>query len=902
MNSEQAMKILTPQFFKIAKSNGEQLWMHHYTVWHIFKKMLEVGTLPSLEENEEVLEVACLLHDLKKSTPWNQLILSGQTDTEKIIDSYITWWQAKGVTIDGSEKGRIKKLFESGRTDHQIEIERDIDYFLKPYLEFVRDELPFELTEDNLKTISEIIKHHFVKEEDISKAELPGFGNYIYILQLCDRLASMESINVQTINQLRNINRLGRQIFDVTYFTISRRFGPFTVLVSNILFENYKKCGWLPLLYFENGGVLITKGKGKIPDKQAILKDAFLSFMERALEVHPTEYGRKAMLTGVAADHPKGFICAHQDEIARRLNESDAGVTFFKFLIEILDNGGYNTKQTRESCPVLDVLFGLSTGTRGIALANEKWKGYKDESLPLKKDGTGIDKRASLNYIFNSVGMEDITPKGLIEKLPVTLQPLRDYSSHELLDILLNLAEQFEKGTDRDHKIKGYFDEIISMEEEKDFKAIAQERFEQYKAYKAKPTDEKIGVCEICGSTVTQKPGADFARGQIQAFSQIKARSDVARKICPFCAYDNSVMRQGVGNWVPIYVKINSRIPLEFQHEINEKIKQLKDGIIRIQNIEDMQKRWGILFPPVPVLIGESDYDVIDYVWTTDRTEIITRIALIDSKEFSPKDQKAKYEPLYHLLNLLGFRTSIGSEEQNDLFGESILTTEESYLKALAVILLSSTFFYMQRGKKNYKERRFIVAKDLLEKSPSVAISQVAQEYEDKNGRKWLKMPEKTAYNFFEYIYKSGIVLFSQKGGEYKMENLLQDAVFFAEGIPKFCWSKEDWDKWRNDSSKHLISKPISQALNEILQGRQFDEALARFLSHIRENIAKEKSDEAKTDVEELGEFVKAAKEKIGRFYELKKKNITEFIRVKNALLSAVYVFKRYQNLKEVCK
>ena len=887
MNSQQAIRILTSQFWKIGKSNGEQLWTHHYTVWYTFKKMSEVGALPPLDEKEEILEVACLLHDWKKHTPWNQLILLGETDTGKIIDSYIEWWQKKGVTIDDAQKGKIKKLFGSGRTDHQIETERDFEYFLKPYLEFVKDELPFELTEDKAKMIFEIIKHHFLKEEDISKAQLPGFGNYIYILKLCDRLASMETVDVNTINQLKSINKLGRQILDITYFTISRKFGPSTALVSDVLFENYKKCGWLPLLYFEDGGVLITKEKGKIPDKQTILKDTFSSFLGESLEMLLVQYGRKTMLTGVAADHPKSFICAHQDEITRRLNESDAGVTFFKFLIEILDNGGHNTKQTREVYPALDVLFGLTTGTRGIPLASKKWRDYKGAALPLKEDGSGVDKKSSLNYIFKSVGIKEVIPNALMEKLPKNLLLLRESSAQELFDTLLNLADQFDKETNRDHKIKRYLDEIISMEEEKDFRAIARERFEQYKAYKLKPTDEKAGVCEMCGSTVTQKPGADFARGQIQAFSQIKARSDVPRKICSFCSYDNSVMRQGVGNWVPIYAKISSRVPLEFRRKISENIiKPLKDGIIRIQNIEDMQERWGILFPSVPVLIGESDYDVIEYVSTTERTEVVTRLQLLNPKEFSPKDQKAKYEPLYHLLNLLGFRVSIGAEEQNGLFGEDILTTEQNYLKSLAVILLSSTI---------EKKRKYLFARDLLEKSPSVVLTYVSQ----------LRLNENLVKKFFEYLCKSGIILFSKNGGEYKMENLLQDAAFFAEGIPKFCWDDKERARWNTPTgkTKHLATKAVSQALNQMIQRGQFEEVFAKFLSHIRKDIAKDKElSGTVTDVKELEVFAIKTKDILHRYFELKERDITEFIRVKNALLSAVYVFKRYENLKEVCK
>ena len=92
-----------------------------------------------------------------------------------------------------------------------------------------------------------------------------------------------------------------------------------------------------------------------------------------------------------------------------------------------------------------------------------------------------------------------------------------------------------------------------------------------------------------------------------------------------------------MGTWVPIYARISSRIPLEFRADIIGQIKLLKDGIIRIQNIENMEKRWGILFPSIDIPIGTSDYNVIEYVSTTDRTEIVCRLESTDKKGFSPK-------------------------------------------------------------------------------------------------------------------------------------------------------------------------------------------------------------------------------------------------------------------------
>ena len=133
--------------------------------------------------------------------------------------------------------------------------------------------MPFKITEKRTRAIFDLIKHHFLKENDISQSGQPGFGNYLHILKLCDRLASMEKVDIKTINELRNINRLGRQIFDVTYFTISRQFGPFSALASDILVKSYKSNGWHPLLYLEDGSVLVAKGKGSLPDKGQILKD-----------------------------------------------------------------------------------------------------------------------------------------------------------------------------------------------------------------------------------------------------------------------------------------------------------------------------------------------------------------------------------------------------------------------------------------------------------------------------------------------------------------------------------------------------------------------------------------------------------------------------------------------------
>ena len=135
------------------------------------------------------------------------------------------------------------------------------------------------------------------------------------------------------------------------------------------------------------------------------------------------------------------------------------------------------------------------------------------------------------------------------------------------------------------------------------------------------------------------------------------------------------------------------------------------------------------------------------------------------------------------------------------------------------------------------------------------------------------------------------------------MKELLHDAAFFAEGIPAFMWSGDDHKAWNANSSKHLIAKPVSKTLNCILQGDDFETAFAKFLSLIKENISSDKTKKdsiAKVDVKDLKIFVGQGKQILIRYYDERQKNISGFIQAKNALLSSIFLLKRYPNLKEV--
>ncbi len=135
------------------------------------------------------------------------------------------------------------------------------------------------------------------------------------------------------------------------------------------------------------------------------------------------------------------------------------------------------------------------------------------------------------------------------------------------------------------------------------------------------------------------------------------------------------------------------------------------------------------------------------------------------------------------------------------------------------------------------------------------------------------------------------------------MKELLQDAAFFAEGIPSFIWSGDDHKAWFKNLSKHLITKPVTKAMNCILQGDDFENAYAKFISFVKEDISGDKTKPdsiAKVDVNDLKGFAEKSKNILKRYFDLRLQNISSFIQTKNALLSAIFLAKRYPSLKEV--
>lgn len=118
-----------------------------------------------------------------------------------------------------------------------------------------------------------------------------------------------------------------------------------------------------------------------------------------------------------------------------------------------------------------------------------------------------------------------------------------------------------------------------------------------------------------------------------------------------------------------------------------------------------------------------------------------------------------------------------------------------------------------------------------------------------------------------------------------------------------YFWTGDDYKSWRNSHSRYVITKPVDRALNAFLQGVDFDEAFAQFLSLLKMDIAKDKQESkkgAKVDQNDLGEFVEKSRIILKRYADLKEENISRFIKAKNALRSAIHIIKRYEILQEV--
>lgn len=851
--TDEIKAILKPQFGLLGKGKefkAEPLWVHAFILWSIASRIIKF--IPRFDDKERrLLEITVLIHDIGKMTEKNQAVLAGQ---------------AEGSVKHTQTKEQIKKYFKDNALIEQLGLsEADIDFIYHAHL------------------------HHALPEEALKTAP-PSFAVYADIVRYADWLASMERLGRQ---QVQRISSSLEPFCQITTVHISRTEGPSNYLLFDTAYNMYKKMGWDALIVLQDSLLLIAPKETPYPVKNVVVKEFQQTLIRRSLllqKPNPTNFA-SVLLAGESAKNPLLYLETHQDYLKDALADFERAPSFFfKLLIEMLDNSGKLTVDIKEKYPILDILKGLC-GTRGIPIARKKWTDMGGTvTEPLKE---------MLKEIFSAVSLTKIIPSEILN----TEKPDRDLkgiATDEIFRILTSIAEKLYSGVTQD-AFGEEIESLITMEETMDFRQVAIRRFEKYKEYKSTQRPE-YGICESCGFTQafpTQK-SLNFPSGKRWGFSQISAHTDSARATCTLCAYDTMVFRSGISeSQSPIYIRIESKTAdiWRLYDEIIKLVQKLDAAFYNPYTLETLDQRQEYGFLPLPrsfkmPQIKEPKY--ISQPFTSIRGYIIP-VSRSESSE-SPKDLRARYLCLYALLKMMGFDTHIGFEEQNGLFGDNPIARhgedyESLYYRGLAIKGLSNL---LDKG-----NNANVFAETLLTKSPSVALTKIGNAISENK-----KIKKEQAANIIDTLIKGNFRLKKTKnGGEYTMKELLKDAAFFSEGIPSFIWSGDDHKAWISNSSKHLITKPVSKTMNCILQGDDFETAFARFLSLIKEDISGDKTKEgslAKVDVGDLKVFVEKAKEILKRYYDLRQADISAFIQAKNALLSSIYLLKRYSNIKEV--
>ncbi len=840
---EQVKKILQSQFEYLAKSYGEILWLHSFSVWSILSKIS--AKIPRFTDNERLLlEISALIHDIGKMKPEHQEILTGE---------------------------------KSGKLKHTATKEEIKDYLL-PFKDLLRIE------DKDIDKIWEFALHHHISEEQQKEAQMPAYGIYAEVVRYADWLSSMQQLDMATIRQIQN--RL-EGVCRLTVFSVGRYPSPTTYNLLQEATEKYCNLGWQILAILDNGVLFIGNKESIIPNKKEIINDFANKLIEKSFEGLSIQnrYWRYEILSGGAKDNPYRFLQLRENYYKDNLGDIEiAPVLFFRTLMDLYKNSGKLTTCIKK-LPILNIL-NKAGGPRGITQAKQKWnqmKYYKNKERVSIKD--------FINDIFENAKLSDI-----INEIGSCEKELKYITPQELFEILLQIAKKWFFDSESSILEKG-ISNIISMEEERDFEKFAMDVFERYKNYKKlrKPTN---ALCEQCGFPVPVVATASLNFPASSGFSEVNPRpeSDAPRIVCPLCIFDATCERKGLfSKKSQVYVRVVSKIPELWQiyGNLEDRINRFRQSLTNIREIKRLSETEFADLPlPTNFIIPiQSKYKetLTEIPLHTERGTLFP-IERVDNNA-SSKDLRAKYLAFYALMNMLGLETHMGLEEQEGLFGEKVFEKYQGdwqslYYKGLSTVILAGAI---------KKDNRYIFAYDLLEKSPSVALSKLEE----------AKIKKEIFEKVIIFLIRTNLIIAKTKGGVWTMKEILKDAAFFAEHVPKFFWASEDYKSWRQGGSKYVITKPVERVLNALLQGNDFEEAFGKFLSGLKEDISGDKTKDgskATVDVKDLEAFVVEAKRIFQRYAGLKNANITKFIQAKNGLRSAIYIVKRYENLKEVIK
>lgn len=672
-------KILFPQFGYLAKSTGELLYAHHFITFSIFNKL--VSFIPSLNEKEkELLSIACLVHDIGKM---DEKIQQGLKDKEK-----------------------------SKIPHHKITSTEDF----KKYFE----KCNLQLDDKDIKFIADIVRtHHGVSERDLKEINTSVAGFYTQILTTCDWLASLDYVSFDTLVKLRKIYN---DIIEFTAVQCSRFFSPSYAKIIDIVVKYYKEKGWVPVCFPEDGVIFISSKNTELPQKEKIINEILLKIINESLKLYSPMPNRadREFLVSIVKYFPVEFLETHKDKIIDNLSNIDSkGFIFLKYINDLFKLLKSDIEE-KETIRLLRKACGSSGSLKTQAKKEFKQMFNKDVGNP----------KEILVELFNYSKLDDIIPKNILQDISISEKWLKNLKPVELYNILYTIAKKIPTAQLK-NDLYEYLSSIILMEEEVDFRKIALDIFEKYKNYK-KTSDAQKGCCEICGCPVADKmqPALNLSRTP-QAFSQIKAKYGY-RSICFLCSYDNLILRKDTSpNKIRIYLKIKSKVTDLFlnYNELKLLIDRISSAVRNVRRIERFQDRkefHNIPLPEnleIPVSDIKNDVALKEVLMTED--SILFKLEDVKKEEFSPKDMKAKYEVLYHIMKLIGFKVAIGAEEQEGLFGETIETNSENYYKSLIMIILAKL--------NEKKSKKYIFAKNLLEKAPSITIKIIDDYIQDKN-------------------------------------------------------------------------------------------------------------------------------------------------------------------------
>ncbi len=265
--------ILKPQFGDfLAKSSGEVLWIHNFTLWSVAAKIMQF--IPRLDDKERrLLEITVLIHDIGKMYSKNQSVLSGASD---------------GKVRHTQTKEQIKAHFENNSLISVLSLtDEDIDFIYHAHL------------------------HHNLPEEALKTAP-PSLAVYADVVRYADWLASQESLDKRL---LQRISSSLEPFCQFTAATISRPEGPSNYLLFDIASTIYKEKGWDVLFVLSNALVLIAPKGTPYPEKAEVIHKFQDRLIKESLSLQKPVVTNFAavLLAGESAKNTRLYLDVHKD-------------------------------------------------------------------------------------------------------------------------------------------------------------------------------------------------------------------------------------------------------------------------------------------------------------------------------------------------------------------------------------------------------------------------------------------------------------------------------------------------------------------------------------------------------------------------------------------------------------